>query len=91
MEFLIECLIELLFEGSLEISSNKKISKFIRYPLIILILLFFLSVIFLFFLVSYLLFKENIMLSLLFLIIGIVFLVFTIIKFKKLYFDKNKE
>jgi len=41
MEFLIEELLNLIFEGSIEISSNKKVSKWIRYPLIVIIILFF--------------------------------------------------
>ena len=41
MEYLFEFIAELLLEGSLEISKNKKISKWIRYPLLITISLFF--------------------------------------------------
>ena len=32
MDFIIELVMELLLEGSIEISSNKKVSKWIRYP-----------------------------------------------------------
>lgn len=45
MELLFEFLIELIFEGSIEVAKNKKISKWIRYPLILIILLFIISVI----------------------------------------------
>lgn len=45
MELLFEFLIELIFEGSIEVAKNKKISKLIRYPLILIILLFIISVI----------------------------------------------
>lgn len=44
MEFIIELILDLIFEGSIEISKNKKISKWIRYPLIALISLFFIAV-----------------------------------------------
>lgn len=44
MELIFEILLELVFEGSVEISKNKKVSKWIRYPLIFIICLFFLSV-----------------------------------------------
>ena len=42
---LIEALIELIFDTSLELAKNKKISKWIRYPLIILIILFIVGII----------------------------------------------
>lgn len=42
---LIEALIELIFDNSLELAKNKKISKWIRYPLIILIILFIVGII----------------------------------------------
>ena len=45
MELLFEFLIELIFEGSIEVAKNKKISRWIRYPLILIILLFIISVI----------------------------------------------
>ena len=45
MELLFEYLIELIFEGRIEVAKNKKISKWIRYPLILIILLFIISVI----------------------------------------------
>ena len=37
---LIEAILDLLFDGSVEIAKNKKISKKIRYPLIGLVILF---------------------------------------------------
>ena len=45
MDMLIEALIELIFDTSLELAKNKKISKWIRYPLIILIILFIVGII----------------------------------------------
>lgn len=45
MDMLIEALIELIFDNSLELAKNKKISKWIRYPLIILIILFIVGII----------------------------------------------
>lgn len=34
MDFIFELLFELIFEGALSVSSDKKVPKFIRYPLI---------------------------------------------------------
>lgn len=41
MELLFEFLGEIFFEGIIEIIKNKKISKWIRYPLFLLISVFF--------------------------------------------------
>jgi len=89
MEFLMELVLELILEGSISISSNKKISKWIRYPLIVIIILFFLSVIGLVFLTGILVFKYSVLLSMLFIAIGAFLLVASIIKFKKLYLNKK--
>lgn len=45
MDILIETLIELIFDTSIELAKNRKISKWIRYPLIGLIILFIVGVI----------------------------------------------
>ena len=45
MDLLIEIILELILEGSIEISSNKKVPKWIRYPLIFIITALFLTII----------------------------------------------
>lgn len=90
MEFLIEFLLELIFEGSMELSKSRKVPKWIRYPLIVIILLLFLIVDFLFVFVSIVILKENILGGILFSIFTIIFIVMSIIKFKKMYFEKKK-
>ena len=40
MDMLIELMIDLLFDAGLEVTKNKKINKWIRFPLILLILLY---------------------------------------------------
>lgn len=44
MELLFEFLGEIFFEGIIEIIKNKKISKWIRYPLFLLISAFYLAI-----------------------------------------------
>lgn len=44
MEILLEIVGELVLEGCLAVGSNKKISKWVRYPLLTLVLLFYLAV-----------------------------------------------
>ena len=88
MEYLFEFIFELALEGSIELSKSKKVPKFIRYPLIVFIILFFLAVIGLIFLTGILILKENIMAGIFFIIIGMFMLVMSIIKFKKVYLKK---
>ena len=45
MELLLELIFELLIEGSAEIAKDKKVNKWIRYPLAVLLLLFILAII----------------------------------------------
>lgn len=90
MEFIIELILELLLEGGLEISSNKKISKWIRYPLIIFITIIFLSVILLILYLGLSLLNDWFLAGMVFLVIGIIMFISAIIKFKKLYLEKKK-
>ena len=91
MDFLIELVLDLIFEGSMELSNNKKVPKWIRYILITFIVSVFIIVSLLFLLVSLLLLKETLIGSLVFFIIFIVFIVFGIKKFRKMYFEKKNE
>ncbi len=59
MEFVFEILGELFFEGLTEVIQNKKISKFIRYPLLVLVSLFYVAIIGLLVMVGYKLFKSS--------------------------------
>lgn len=90
MEFIIELILELLLEGSMEISSNKKLSKWIRYPLIIFITTIFLSVILLILYLGLSLLNYWFLVGMIFLVIGIIMFISVIIKFKKLYIEKKK-
>ena len=89
MEFLIELVLELIFEGSMEISSNRKVPKIIRYPLIGLIFLLFLFVFGIILFVAIISYKESIILSILFIIIDIFLVIGFIKKFKELYLSKK--
>lgn len=90
MEFLIELLLDLIIEGSIEISSNKKVSKFIRYPLIVLIILFFTLFILGLMLLGIIILKENIYFGIFLLIIVLILLISGINKFKNIYLEKRK-
>lgn len=45
MDFVFEIILELILEGSIEIGANKKVSKWIRYPLLLIAAMFYFAVI----------------------------------------------
>ena len=91
MEYIFEFILELVLEGSIEVSKSNKIPKYIRYPLIVIIALFFIAVIGLIFLVGILSLKENIFLGILFILIGLFMFIMSVIKFRKTYLIKTSK
>ena len=90
MELIFEFIIELLFEGVGEASKNKKISKFIRYPLIALIVLAYTAFILLFVFMGVSIIKDNMIGGILIIGFAILFLILSIKKFKETYIEKKK-
>ena len=89
MEFLIELILELFFEGGEEICSDRRISKWIRYPIAIIIILFISAVILgILFLGIYFL-KDTILIGIFFIIISIVMIIGALMKFKKLATERG--
>ena len=78
-----------MLEGSIEISSNKKVSRWIRYPLIVFIAIIFMGIILLIFYLGFSLLNKNALVAILILIISVFMLISAIIKFKKIYIEKN--
>lgn len=91
MEFIIELILELLFEGGKEICTNKKISKWIRYPISFIMISFFLIVIFGIIVLGIFLMKDTVFGGLVFLVIGIIMLIAFIYKFRKVYRENYKN
>lgn len=76
MELLLEIIFDLIVEGSAEVAQNRKISKWIRYPVVVLISLFIIAIIGLLTFISFaLIFKGDRYAKL----AGILFLIFDII------------
>ncbi|MBE6160488.1 MAG: hypothetical protein E7157_05545 [Lactobacillales bacterium] len=90
MELIFEFIIELLFEGVGEASQNKKISKFIRYPLIALIVLAYTAFILLFVFMGVSILKDNMIGGIIIIAFAILFLILSIKKFKETYMEKKK-
>lgn len=91
MEYLFEFMLELVLEGSMEVSKNRKVPKYIRYPLIIIISLFFIAVIGIVFFAGILSLRENALVGMLFILIGSFMLIMSVIKFRKTYLSKTNK
>lgn len=83
MDFIIELLLDLTFEGSIEISKNKKVPKWIRYPLIFIISLFMLTILVGLLILGFLILEDNPLFGIFMIIIGIVLSTMAINKFIK--------
>lgn len=87
MDLIIEILLELILEGTVEISSNKKVPKWIRYPLIFLIILVFTIIIVGIFVLGMLLSKDNLIIGILFILLSLFFAIMGTKKFKEKYIE----
>lgn len=83
MDFLIELIGEILIEGGFELATNKKVSKWIRYPILSLLVIFYTAIILgiLFIGINYI--NENFWLSILLIIISLLLFIGTIVAIKK--------
>ena len=91
MDILIELVLDLLLEGSIEASKCKKTPKVIRWLLLLFIVVFFLGVIGIMLFVGLRMIEENILAGIFILLIGIFMLIASIIKFKKVYLSKKSS
>jgi len=91
MDDLLEFILELILEGTIELSSNKKVPKWLRYILIFIVSILFLAVISLIFYLGIWIYKESIVLSIAFIILSIAMLIGGINKFKQMYLEKKEE
>ena len=91
MDIVLEFFLELIVDGGIEASGNKKLSRWIRYPLIALVVLFFGTVIALIFYLALGLSSNEPVASVAFSSLGVFLLVGTLLKFKKLYFAKRAD
>ena len=91
MDIVLEFFLELIVDGGIEASGNKKLSRWIRYPLIALVVLFFGTVIALIFYLALGLSSNEPVASVAFSSLGVFLLVGTLLKFRKLYFAKRAD
>lgn len=83
MDFLIELIGEIFIEGLFELSTNKKVTKIVRYPLFILFVLLYLGIIGVLVLLGIKLYVKNKVASLLLWILATLLVVITLVSFRK--------
>lgn len=91
MDLIFEILLDLIIEGCIETSSNKKVPKVIRYPLIVLIVSFFLSVIFGLAFIGIFLWSKNIYASSFIILVSLILLTAAIYRLKKIYMKRENK
>lgn len=91
VELIGELIIELLFEGGIEIYSNRKLSKWIRYPAGVLLILFFAVIPIGIMVLGVFLWQENILASILIIGIGLLMLGAGVFKFRKIYLKEKQK
>ena len=85
MEFLMELVLELLFEGSVEASRNKNLPKPVRYLAGGFIAIWVLAIISVIFLLGMDVIKENRAGGITLIAVSLAFTVFCVLKFRKVY------
>ncbi len=92
MEDIFEIILECVLDGIFEASKSSKTPKYIRYPLIGIIFLLFIAVFGLIFFAGILALKEDSILGIILILLGLFLLSISIIKLRKTYLAKmNKE
>jgi len=89
MEFLIEFLLDLILEGSMEISEDEKMPKWLRNICLTIVTIVFSTVTIGLFVLGVYVGKENIYIGLFFIIIAFILLISGIVKFEKKYIEKR--
>lgn len=91
MEYLFEFILEIAIEGSIEVGKNKKVPKYIRYPLIAIISLIYIAVIGLILVAGILSLKDETFVGIIIMLIGLSMLIVSIIKIRKVYCAYGKK
>lgn len=90
MDFLIELIGEILIEGVFFLATNQKISKWIRYPVLVLLILFYSIIIFGILFIGINNINVNFGLSLVLIIISVILLIGTVVAFYRKFNEEEK-
>ncbi len=91
MEFLFELLLELIAEGTVELSQSIRVPKFVRYLLIAIIIVFFIAVIGIMVIASITALQENLIFGIILVALTLFTLVMGILKFRKTYLTRKNK
>lgn len=89
MEYLIELLVELIIEGSMEISEDEKMPKWLRYLCLTIVTIVFGGVTIGLFVLGVYIGKENIYAGIFFILVAFILLIWGIVKFEKKYIQRR--
>lgn len=89
MDFLIEFLVELILEGSLEISEDERMPKWLRYICLTIVIIVFSIVIIGLFVLGVYIGKENIYAGIFCILIAFILLISGVVKFEKKYIQRR--
>ena len=89
MDFLFELLFEFIAEGTIELSKSIRVPKYIRYPLIGIIVLFFAAVIAVMLIAGLVSLGENLLFGVILIALALFMLVMGIVKFRKTYLSES--
>jgi len=89
MELLVEFFVDLILEGSLEISEDERMPKWLRYICLTIVILVFGAVTIGLFVLGIFVGKENIYAGIFFILIAFILLISGIVKFEKKYIQKR--
>ena len=91
VEFIVELILDLIVDGGLELTKNRKVSKWIRYPIVIVAFLVTVAIFGLVILISFKLMREEPLGGLLIFGLTVFFLGLTIYKTIKVYKEVKEE
>lgn len=87
MEFILEAILEIILEGGITIGTNKKYSRWIRYPLLFLAGGTFVGLIALFVSIGFLVLEDGLWRAIFMWVLALAFIIWTIWAFRKEYKD----
>lgn len=91
IEFVVEFVIDLIIDGGTELTKNKKVSKWIRYPIVIIASLITLAILGLMLFVSFSIMGESLLGGLIILGFTLLFTGIIIYKVRKTYIEVKEE
>lgn len=89
MEFIFESILELILEGGLRVGKNKKHSKWIRYPLLLLVGIVYVGFIALLIFGGFLVLEDGLWRAIVMWVFVLAFIIATILGFRKGYKRKK--